>query len=1103
MDGRLRLCSLSLVFEPNDWSRGIIRCPFKYMDGPPALSEEKDTVVIKCSRHFVMKTGNVIAPFDTIEQITVFRFSFLHSSPQLFLKIAQLVFNDGQLANASLSSSTTTNPNIVPFDASNFIDVREKAMTTNLRCFLLTPLLSTPGCLLVTDSYIYFQPSTTGIIASTATIANTTTTTTTVAPKATSWALKSITGYARRYNGLKDSALELYLLDPVRSGSSSTSVLLALETPADRERVMRCLPHHVPCHTDREFVVAAFQEWTTGRISNYEYLLALNSAAGRTFQDLSRYPVFPWILQDYNSSKLDWTSSSTYRDLSKPVGALDSKRLEYFQTRYESMQQDMTHPFLYGTHYSAPGYVLYYLVRSMPEHMLCLQNGKFDSADRMFHSLEHSYASVLTNHADVKELIPEFFDTESNAGFDFLINARNLNLGVTQTGERVHDVLLPPWATSPRDFIRKNRKALDESDYVTQNLPKWIDLIFGAKSRGEKAKKANNLFHQMAYLGPADINRMASAQERAQAELQATEFGIVPDQLFSCEHPMKQYLQTNSDKVVSGDDIVVVNLNRRDDFLDMSYDYIANADTPPTYNNKTAEQPWELLDSPSKSLKSFDEEDDANNRDRGWSLDSFGVGIKSLQHTNISPFASTEQKSADKTPHSKSSWLSRNLARRKFSGDNEVLNTESDIVKEDVCIVYGEDQQVATNMDGSSPILRRLTSKDVHNDAVNACALIYDRNGELNLITASHDGSLIIQTVESNDLHVTTSTQPQSALRKLSRGLSRTANRALPVDPHQQDIVKLVPFRSHSNRDPVACMAIASYSNEGRLIFTGGHDDSIVVYGLNSSCALASIHSHRDAVTGLHVLPIRLKTRRMIPLNESATHLMVSGSWDATVKVWNVSVDDDGEAVSITRDPLIELYDADASVVCVSATETEGGIFIAAGCSDGSFIVWNCTNNGVKEVLHKERTKREKGSCSCITWGAADTKSNVLASSGNAVVLIAGFASGKISSYVLHDRNISPVSEITLGSPVRCLAVVDKSSVIVGCADGGLRVIAMERRAFFDSKPKCWKSVNGKNSPSISSLSMCCSYGEETKKKRWCATGADDGSVALYEMQFS
>jgi factor associated with neutral sphingomyelinase activation len=321
--------------------------------------------------------------------------------------------------------SSNLTDQIIPFDASNFIDVREKALTTNLRCSKITPLLTTSGCLVVTNSYIYFQPCTSAILSAQNTTA-------TIAPKATPWALSSISGYGRRYSGLKDSALELFLSD----NNTNSSVLLAFETPEDRERVLRLLPTHVPCHTDREFVVACCNQWVSdATLSNYDYLLALNSAAARSFHDLSRYPVFPWVIKDYKSTKLDLTKPSTFRDLSKPVGALDENRLEYFQTRFESMQQDMTHPFLYGTHYSAPGYVLYYLVRSMPEHMLCLQNGtvilfvfslirllmlmliamcmcvcvcvfffkgKFDSPDRMFHSLEHSYASVLTNHADVK-----------------------------------------------------------------------------------------------------------------------------------------------------------------------------------------------------------------------------------------------------------------------------------------------------------------------------------------------------------------------------------------------------------------------------------------------------------------------------------------------------------------------------------------------------------------------------------------------------------------------------------------------------------------------------------------------------------------------------
>ncbi len=33
-------------------------------------------------------------------------------------------------------------------------------------------------------------------------------------------------------------------------------------------------------------------------------------------------------------------------------------------------------PFIFGTHYATPGYVLFYLVRLMPEHMLRLQSGK-------------------------------------------------------------------------------------------------------------------------------------------------------------------------------------------------------------------------------------------------------------------------------------------------------------------------------------------------------------------------------------------------------------------------------------------------------------------------------------------------------------------------------------------------------------------------------------------------------------------------------------------------------------------------------------------------------------------------------------------------------
>lgn len=43
----------------------------------------------------------------------------------------------------------------------------------------------------------------------------------------------------------------------------------------------------------------------------------------------------------------------------------------------------------------------------------------------------------------------------------------------------------------PADFIQQLRNAL-ESNYVSQSLHHWIDLIFGYKQRGVEADKADN-----------------------------------------------------------------------------------------------------------------------------------------------------------------------------------------------------------------------------------------------------------------------------------------------------------------------------------------------------------------------------------------------------------------------------------------------------------------------------------------------------------------------------------------------------------------------------------------------------------------------------------
>jgi hypothetical protein len=49
--------------------------------------------------------------------------------------------------------------------------------------------------------------------------------------------------------------------------------------------------------------------------------MLLNKYSGRTHNDLNQYYIFPWVLKDYHSQKIDFTDPAMYRDLSKPIGA--------------------------------------------------------------------------------------------------------------------------------------------------------------------------------------------------------------------------------------------------------------------------------------------------------------------------------------------------------------------------------------------------------------------------------------------------------------------------------------------------------------------------------------------------------------------------------------------------------------------------------------------------------------------------------------------------------------------------------------------------------------------------------------------------------------
>jgi factor associated with neutral sphingomyelinase activation len=540
--GMLKICSKSFVFEPFDLKFPVIKFQYKFIDEDFINNKEEHEKIcfaIKSKQFIQLKENNVIKPYQIVRfnEYKTFYFQLIFTNVFDSMHLMKQLYraNTLDIENEELMVSSIVKSFIIriKFDLTQLEDVYNEQILFECEIHKINALVKNPGKLFLTNKCIYYK--------SINNIEN--------CQKFLKIKLNSIQNiFKRRFKLRKNIACEILLDSSAYQDSLAKNSLSYLYLLFENES--KCIEFYEELkklvQTDDLNDKYMLQKWRHGLISNYEYLMYLNSSSDRSFNDLTQYPIFPWVLNDYKSKHIDLNDQRIYRDLSKPIGALNENRLKRLKTRLNEFKNE-EHKWLYGTHYSTPAFVLFYLIREHPEWQLCLQNGRFDQPDRIFHSIYDTWSNCLSLDTDFKELIPQFYDTSNDSG-SFLLNLKNVDFGRRQDGSFVDNVSLPDWCHTQnvKQFIHVLRDAL-ESSYVSSNLHLWIDLIFGFKQCGQNALESDNLFYYLCYEGGIKQDNIINGNERKSIERQILEFGQVPTQLFNVPHPSKAELNPRDD----------------------------------------------------------------------------------------------------------------------------------------------------------------------------------------------------------------------------------------------------------------------------------------------------------------------------------------------------------------------------------------------------------------------------------------------------------------------------------------------------------------------------------------------------------------------------
>lgn len=261
--------------------------------------------------------------------------------------------------------------------------------------------------------------------------------------------------------------------------------------PIKNSQIAAYFKHSVPNYQHNrfpEFIQSKniTYSWTTGKESNYKYLMYLNFFSGRSLKDLTIYPIMPLIVNVNDlMNKLDQTPfipsnlSDTTKLLNFPFDMEPSNTInEHLEIlKLTNIVHDKTSTM--QTSVLPPAVISHYLKTVEPYKTL---NQRF--VDQLF-SIEKGSETRQTAWKNVFENIACF---ELPPAFFFASEYFDSNM----------------------EFVYKNRRVL-ESDEVSSKLHLWIDSIWGVGCNTEFDHESTE------------------------------KFGVAPLQLFTKTHPIREY----------------------------------------------------------------------------------------------------------------------------------------------------------------------------------------------------------------------------------------------------------------------------------------------------------------------------------------------------------------------------------------------------------------------------------------------------------------------------------------------------------------------------------------------------------------------------------